>query len=161
MSAVSLPSKKTVSTGAFVTATSLLLGFGVSACNPTDPATQPAPTASPSVTQSSDTTPSITAGAYEDGTYTVKGDYTSPGGEEQIEVTVTLQNNVITASEVTPLATRPMSQKFQGIFKDNFKEYVMGKNIDEIQLDAISGSSLTPKGFNNALEKIKTEAQVS
>jgi uncharacterized protein with FMN-binding domain len=147
MQARSNSSKQIITTGAFVTATSILLGVGVSACNPSTQTT-------------SDTTPLTQASNYKDGTYTVMGDYTSPGGEEQIEVTVTLANNQVTSAEVTPQATRPMSQKFQGIFKDNFKEFVMGKNISEIQLDAVSGSSLTPKGFNNALEKIKAEAQV-
>lgn len=148
MNPSSFPSKKTVTTGALVTATSLLLGVGVSACSPT------------AQTTSVEASPTATASEYKDGTYTVMGNYTSPGGEEQIEVTVTLAGDQITAAEVTPQATLPMSQKFQGLFKDNFKQFVMGKNIDEVHLDAVSGSSLTPKGFNDALEKVKMEARV-
>jgi hypothetical protein len=36
---------------------------------------------------------------------------------------------------------------------------VVGKNISELQLTKVSGSSLTPQGFMDALEKIKAEAQ--
>ncbi len=36
---------------------------------------------------------------------------------------------------------------------------VVGKKIDEVQLTKVAGSSLTPKGFMDALEKVKTEAK--
>jgi uncharacterized protein with FMN-binding domain len=99
------------------------------------------------------------ASTYQDGTYTVEGDYVSPGGAEQLGVSVTLKNGVITESVVTPKAERPMSVHFQGIFVENYKPLVIGKSIDEVKLDKVSGSSLAPKGFNDAIEKIKAEAK--
>ena len=50
--------------------------------------------------------------------------------------------------------------------KANLQQYkenadIAAKNINEVKLDKISGSSLTPQGFNNALEKIKQQAGVS
>jgi len=95
------------------------------------------------------------SGIYQNGTYEVAGEYISPGGPEQITVKLTLQEGLITAAEVEPQAKRPNSVKFQGIFADNYQELVIGKNIDELKLDKVAGSSLTPKGFNDALEKIK------
>jgi hypothetical protein len=41
----------------------------------------------------------------------------------------------------------------------DYKQYVVGKKIDEVQLTKVSGSSLTPQGFNDALAKIKAEAK--
>lgn len=35
---------------------------------------------------------------------------------------------------------------------------VVGRNIDEIKVGRIAGSSRTPDGFNAALERIKAEA---
>jgi hypothetical protein len=96
---------------------------------------------------------------YKDGTYTVEGDYNSPGGAEQLGVTITLKNGVIADSTVESKAQRPMSVHFQGIFVANYKPLVVGKNIDEVKLDKVSGSSLSPKGFNDAIEKIKAEAK--
>lgn len=101
---------------------------------------------------------SMMQSSYKDGTYTVVGNYTSPGGAEELGVTVTLKDGVITETSVEPKATRPNSVKFQGIFAENYKPLVEGKKIDEVKLDKVSGSSLAPKGFNDALEKIKTEA---
>ncbi len=99
------------------------------------------------------------AASYKDGQYDVVGDYVSPGGPEQIEVKVTLKGNVISDAEVISKADRPMSQKFQQTFIENYKPLVIGKNINEVTLDKVSGSSLTPKGFNDAITKIKTEAK--
>lgn len=100
------------------------------------------------------------AGSYKDGSYTMVGQYVSPGGDEEIGVTVTLKDNVITEAEVKPMATRPNSVTFQGIFAENYKPFVIGKNINDVKLDKVSGSSLSPKGFNDAIEKIKAEARV-
>jgi uncharacterized protein with FMN-binding domain len=96
---------------------------------------------------------------YKNGTYTAEGNYISPGGDEQILVKLTLKDEVIKDSQVESKAVRPSSKKFQKIFIENYKQFVIGKKIDEIKLDKVSGSSLTPKGFNDALEKIKKEAK--
>lgn len=98
---------------------------------------------------------------YRDGIYEVIGNYVSPGGDETIKVKVTLKDNVIADADVTPEATRPMSVKFQEKFVEGYKKKVVGKNINKVRLNKVSGSSLTPKGFNNAIEKIKVEAEVS
>ncbi|MDQ3008787.1 MAG: FMN-binding protein [bacterium] len=101
------------------------------------------------------------SGEYRDGTYEVEGNYTSPGGPESIKVELTLQDGIVIDSAVVSLAERPQSVNFQGIFVENYKEFVVGKSIDEIELTTVSGSSLTPKGFNDAVERIKAQAQVS
>lgn len=96
---------------------------------------------------------------YADGTYTVTGNYVSPGGPRDIGVTVVLANGVITDATFEGKATDATSKRFQGEFGSNFKPMVVGKNIDEVVLTKVSGSSLTPKGFNDALEKIRIEAK--
>lgn len=97
--------------------------------------------------------------AYKDGTYSAVGNYTSPGGPEELGVSLVLQNGVVKDSTVQVKATRPNSVKFQTEFADNYKSQVIGKSIDELQLTKVSGSSLAPKGFNDAVAKIKSEAK--
>lgn len=99
------------------------------------------------------------AEGYKDGTYTAVGDYTSPGGAETIGVTLTIADGVVTDSQVEVQATRPISKTKQTEFSENYKTQVVGKNIDEINLSKVAGSSLSPKGFNDAVEKIKADAQ--
>lgn len=104
------------------------------------------------------TTPAVMT-TYKNGTYSAVGNYMSPGGAEQIDVKITLKDNAISDVVVVSKATRPNSKLFQGMFVSNFKPQVVGKNIDEVMLTKVSGSSLTPKGFNDALEKIKGQAK--
>ena len=47
----------------------------------------------------------------------------------------------------------------QGNFKAGFSELVVGKPVDQVSLSVVNGSSLTPKGFMDALAKIKAEAK--
>jgi uncharacterized protein with FMN-binding domain len=97
---------------------------------------------------------------YKDGTYTALGDYTSPGGAEQIKVTVTLKDDIITDATVVSLATRPETKLNQNKFISGFKAQVIGKKITDVVLSKVSGSSLTPGGWNNAISKIEAQAQV-
>ena len=100
-----------------------------------------------------------TSQKYKDGSYTAVGDYNSPGGAEQIGITLVLKNDVIVDATASPKATRPQSVNFQQQFSAGFKVMIVGKNIDEVSLDKVSGSSLTPKGFNDAIAKIKVQAK--
>ncbi|MBP6882232.1 MAG: FMN-binding protein [Candidatus Levybacteria bacterium] len=102
---------------------------------------------------------SATTGIYKDGTYSVVGNYVSPGGPREVNITVTLQGDVVTDSTFEGSATDAPSKRFQGEFAEGFKPMVVGKKIDEVQLTKVAGSSLTPKGFMDALEKVKTEAK--
>jgi len=95
---------------------------------------------------------------YKDGTYSATGGYMSPGGPDTVNVSVTLANGVITDATVVSGANDPTSSHYQSIFIANFKPLVVGKNIDDVVLSKVSGSSLTSGGFNQALTKIKAEA---
>ncbi len=96
---------------------------------------------------------------YQDGKYDAVGEYISPGGREKLAVSVTLEDGKITDIEVTPQASLPISSQMQADFAANYKPMVQGRNIDEVHLTKVSGSSLTPGGFNDALEKIKAQAR--
>lgn len=98
--------------------------------------------------------------SYKNGTYSSNGKYVSPGGAEEIGVTLVLKNDVIEDVTVQTLATQPVSVKLQKVFADNYKPLVVGKKIDNVTLDKVSGSSLTPKGWNDAIAKIKVQASI-
>lgn len=101
----------------------------------------------------------VSMGNYKDGSYTAVGHYTSPAGPETINVTLTLKNNLITDADVKPQATNRKSVFMQNAFVSGYKPLVVGKNIDEVMLSGnISGSSLTLKGFNDAVAQVKALA---
>lgn len=97
---------------------------------------------------------------YKDGSYTATGMYSSPAGQEEVEITLTVSNDTVTAAKFVGKASNPGSVKNQELFDKGFKQLVVGKPIDSINLTVVNGSSLTPKGFMDALLKIKSEASV-
>lgn len=96
--------------------------------------------------------------SYKDGSYSATGTYSYHSGTEQVGVKLTLKNGVITDVTVTPMAKAPTSKAMQADFAANYKPMVVGKDIDKLSLGKVSGSSLTPKGFNDALDQIKSQA---
>lgn len=101
---------------------------------------------------------SMNPSEYENGTYEATGNYTSPAQEEEVAIVITLEDGVVVDAEFEGKATHETSQKLQGMFAEGYTEEVVGKNIDDINLTVVNGSSLTPKGFMDALEKVKEEA---
>ncbi|HLZ14986.1 MAG TPA: hypothetical protein VKQ34_03255 [Candidatus Saccharimonadales bacterium] len=118
------------------------------------------PATVPSDTPVAPTAPAATpAGTYKDGTYSATGTYDSPGGTENIKVSVTLQNDVITATSAQNRANDPDGREFEDAFIMEYKQFVVGKDISSLQLDNVAGSSLTTQGFNDALDQIKAQAK--
>ncbi|WP_203233650.1 hypothetical protein [Streptomyces niveus] len=140
--------------------TTALVGISVTAtiagCAATD--TEPDSAASPSASSVGAAPPGSASrhGPYEDGEYTVDGEYGTRGSS--IGVDVTLEDDEITAADVTPHATDETSLGLQRRFADAVPALVVGKDIDDVRLDRVAGNSHTPAGFNDALEKIKAEA---
>ena len=121
---------------------------------PVVPPTPPADT-------SKQTVPASTAvsAIYKDGVYSATGSYMSPGGQDQIAVTLTLKGGVITNASVVPTSGDRTSARYEARFVSGYKQYVIGQKISDVYLTNVSGSSLTPIGFNNALTQIKAQAK--
>jgi uncharacterized protein with FMN-binding domain len=110
---------------------------------------------------SNNTSSEANSAAYEDGTYTKTGTYTTPGGQESVTVTVTLADGVITSTSTEGSGSNGNTVEYQGKFIAGYKDLVVGKKIDEVSLSRVSGSSLTSTGFNHAIDAIKEDAQSS
>lgn len=97
--------------------------------------------------------------AYKDGMFTDVGQYSSPAGTESVKVTLTIKNDVVTEAAFTGNAVNPTSKMLQQRFNDGYKAQVVGKKLDAISLGVVNGASLTPKGFMDAIAKIKVNAR--
>ncbi len=97
--------------------------------------------------------------AYKNGTYTATGSYDSPGGYDQLGVTLTIQNDVITKSSLNMMPGDGRSARYEQMFSDNYLPLVIGKNLSGLNLGKVSRSSLTPQGFNDALNQIRSQAK--
>lgn len=114
-------------------------------------AAEPTPTAT-------ETVAAAPATKYADGAYTATGSYQTPESVEELTVTLTLAGDVVTAVEVVGNPTKAESERYQGEFIGGIAEVVVGKNVDELQVSRVAGSSLSSNGFNQAVEQIKTDA---
>lgn len=131
---------------------------------PAQKAQTPEPTKAQQEMMADTTEPSgamMEKGSYKDGVYKAVGNYTSPAQKEEIEISLTVKDGVVTDATFAGKAVNEVSKKMQGKFSEGFEEEVVGKSIDDISLTVVNGSSLTPKGFMDALEKVKLEAQQS
>lgn len=114
---------------------------------------------SPLASSSASTSTTSSSTTYKDGTYSATGSYSTPGGQESITVSVTVSSDgTITDSTVKQNATSGEAQEFQSDFVSGYKSQVVGKKISEVNLSRVSGSSLTPIGFNNAINQIESQA---
>jgi uncharacterized protein with FMN-binding domain len=107
---------------------------------------------------SSESTGGDATATYADGTYTADGSYQTPETVEEITVTLTLADGVVTEVEVTGDPKAPETEQYQGQFIDGISDEVVGTSIDELNVSRVAGSSLTSGGFNDAVESIKEQA---
>jgi uncharacterized protein with FMN-binding domain len=115
--------------------------------------------AAPTTGTTSPGAPSSSSTTYKDGTYTANGTFYTPNGAEHIGVTLTLvSNNITTVSIDSSSITSGTSYEYTSLFTDGINQAVDGRNVNDVQVGRISGASLTPIGFNNALQ-IKNDAR--
>lgn len=120
------------------------------------PAPQTSAAPSPSATGAASSTGS--GSTYKDGTYTADGSYQTPETVEKISVSITLSDDTVTKVEVTGDPQASETKHYQSQFIGGISAQVVGKKLDEISVSRVSGSSLTSKGFTQALATIRTEA---
>lgn len=104
-------------------------------------------------------TGSVSEAKLKDGTYTAEGSYFTPGGTEKIGVTITISNETITSVSIEQKPAASDSRRYQSLFANGINSEVVGKNIKDINVGRVNGSSLTGKGFNAALDIIEALAK--
>ena len=67
-------------------------------------------------------------------------------------------DGVVTDVTVTPESENLTGQQYQSRFAGGIAGEVVGKQLDELKVSKVSGSSLTSGGFNDAVETIKADA---
>lgn len=136
----------------------LTLAGALAACSSPATTDTGTDTGSDTGSDSGDTGGDTDSGTYADGTYSASGSYQAPSGTESVDVTITLKDDVITDVQVVGNASDPEAQQHQGEFIGGIAAEVVGKDIDQISVSRVSGSSLTSGGFNAAIAEIKADA---
>jgi uncharacterized protein with FMN-binding domain len=144
-------------TGFLQTLTSPNITADTSTPTQTSPATS---TATANQTPAAPQQNSVAGLAYKDGTYSADGSFYTPDGTEQIGVKVTVVSDKITALTIddSGIYSRE-SVQYTNRFISGINKLVVGKKLSDVNVSRVSGASLTPIGFNNALDTIKNDAK--
>jgi uncharacterized protein with FMN-binding domain len=150
-------------TATALTAAGLTLTALTSACTTADPRPADSRPAESSPAESSPVEPSAPPAPDDDGTAEYRdGQYEATGWygglPSSITVDLSLRDGVITDVEVTPHAEDETSLGLQRRFAEAVPGVVVGRSIDEVELDKLAGSSGTTQGFNDAVDQIRDEA---
>ncbi len=97
---------------------------------------------------------------YKNGQYTKTMSYMSSDGQEQITVSLSLNNGMVTSSSITPNANNPTSLAYIEKFINGYLPMVVGQKISGMKLSTVSGASHTTDAFNDAITQIQAEAQI-
>lgn len=95
-----------------------------------------------------------------DGTYSATANYFVEGHTESITVKMTISNGIVTSLTDTHSGNDRESRQYQNSFENQISSKVVGQNINNISLSRVGGASETTRGFNQALNQIKSEAAV-
>lgn len=128
----------------------------------TTPATTPPATSTGTdagTTAGTTTAAPTTTTSYMNGTYSAVGQYITPEGQQSITVTLTVDNDLVTSATVVGAATAEASKMWQSKFVSGVQAQVVGKKLASLHLTNVSGSSLTPIGFNSAVSDIQNQAK--
>lgn len=96
---------------------------------------------------------------YVDGTYTKVGMYQSPGGADEITVTVVVKDDVVQSLSLVNGGSNEGSVYNQKLFIEGVNSLVIGKKLEDVKVGKVNGASLTGEGFNKAIGEIRTAAQ--
>ncbi|MFZ2025949.1 MAG: FMN-binding protein [Microgenomates group bacterium] len=75
---------------------------------------------------------------------------------ESMTVQIYLEGQIVKDLQLNQVASNGESQQYQDAFAAEIKTLVVGKNINELQIDRIAGASYTSNAFMEALTKIKS-----
>lgn len=94
---------------------------------------------------------------YDDGEYSARGWYGSLPSHQ--DVTLTIESGTVTAVEITTPAEDETSLGYQQRFAEALPDTIIGRPIDDIDVDRVAGSSGCSEGFMSALNDIRDEAR--
>jgi DMSO/TMAO reductase YedYZ heme-binding membrane subunit/uncharacterized protein with FMN-binding domain len=97
---------------------------------------------------------------YANGLYSANGEYATDRGKliESLDVTVTIEDDQVSAMDIIGNITNNKSQRYHDRFDSAIDSMVIGKDLADIDVDAVGGASDTTDGFMLAIESIQKQA---
>jgi uncharacterized protein with FMN-binding domain len=97
---------------------------------------------------------------YKDGTYSSALSYRVPkGGVNQMEVTLTVATDNVSSVIINNTYSDRESGNYDSLFKRSYKSQVIGKKLNSVKDAYVSNATLTSDAFDEAVNKIISQAQ--
>lgn len=94
---------------------------------------------------------------YRNGTYSSHISYRTPDGTYAMDVSLTINGDKVTTANIT-FDSKASRDSYTKRFNNSYQSYVVGKDLDSVNLSRVGGASLTSAAFNKAVAAIKTQA---
>lgn len=111
------------------------------------------PVESPDTADTADTADTV----YRDGDYSATGWYGSLPSHH--DVTLSIEEDTVTAVEISTPAEDSTSLGYQQRFAAALPEAIVGREVDDLAVDRLAGSSGCSEGFTDALAEITEQAR--
>lgn len=106
--------------------------------------------------------PQADANEFANGSYTASASYNTPAGAHNLSVTLNVENDQVVWVQASSDGKHPESQEYTERFLGGLDARVVGVPLADLgRLGAVNGASLTPKGFDAALEQIRSQAEAA
>lgn len=110
-----------------------------------------------SPTAAEEESPMSAPGAYANGEYSARGWYGSLPSHQ--DVTLTLEDGTVTGVKISTPAEDEVSLGYQQRFAEALPDAIVGRSLDDIDIDRLAGSSGCSEGFMSALDEIRADAR--
>jgi cytoskeletal protein RodZ len=94
---------------------------------------------------------------YKNGTYRTQSSYRTPDGTYQMDVSLTISNDKITASTLS-FDADGSRDGYSKRFSSSYQSQIVGKSLEGLSVSRVGGASLTTRAFNTALSSIRSQA---
>lgn len=103
--------------------------------------------------------PKMKVRAYYNGSYPVTEIFASPGGQETMELKVFITNDVIEHVDFSGKWSDPVAQSINEAFGPTLVQNVLNQGA-EVEVDAITGATLSVKSFQEGLRSAFKQAKI-
>ncbi len=91
------------------------------------------------------------------GTFTAASSYSTGRSIHELDVTLTLDNGVVTAADIDYDGAGEPGTPILRSFNEAYETEVVGRDIDSIELSRVGGASWTSNAFNEAVDEIRAQ----
>jgi uncharacterized protein with FMN-binding domain len=90
--------------------------------------------------------------------YSANVSYDVPENNETLALTISISNGLVTDVNVSQSKTGRKSANYQTNFEKSYKQFVIGKQLKDINLSRVGGASITTNAFMEAIKAVQKQA---